>query len=90
MADKKRADGHLKKVEASGVACAGDIKEVAWAAAWHAANSRKGFSKDAKKDEQQFLAAADRLCDAGVPGAFHIKWLAWNISWHCANERLKC
>ena len=68
------------------------MKDCAWAAAWHAANTRMGSEGDAQADKVHFHDNADEfkqkatgilteeVCD-------HIKWMFWNAAWYTANTR---
>jgi hypothetical protein len=69
------------------------MKDMAMAAAWHAANTRKGYKGDATGDRIKFnndyqtLLQNARGLGIGHAVFDNIKWLAWNAAWHAANSR---
>ena len=68
------------------------MKDCAWAAAWHTANTRMGSKGDAAADKVRFNDNADAFKDKAegiIAGGTcdKIKWMFWDAAWHTANTR---
>ncbi len=71
---------------------AGQVKNCAWRASWHASNARKGYKGDAATDKVAFNDYADAF-KKKMDGILSketcndIKWMFWNAGWYTANTR---
>ncbi len=68
------------------------IKTFAMDAAWHCANTRKGYKKAAANDLNRANLGYTRLYQSGEitqPLAANLTQLFWAASWYCANTRAK-
>ena len=66
------------------------IKWMFWDAAWHTANTRKGYNKDATKDKTNMEAGYRAIVASGEMSetlANNIRGMGWFASWYCANTR---
>lgn len=73
---------------------AGKLSDMVWAAAWHAANNRKGYKADATGDKIRFDNSYEELkekaegLEISTFTIDNIRWGAWNIAWHCAERAI--
>ena len=71
-----------------------EVKIMAWGAAWHTANLRKGNKGDAERNKNEFENHYNLMLEKsqglGLSHSTleHIKWMAWDAAWHTANTRV--
>lgn len=66
-----------------------EIKSMFWFAAWHTANTRKGYEKDAKNDKkrmEEHYEAVVKIGEVTDDLASNLKWMGWNAAWYAANK----
>ncbi len=79
---KQKSDGLLSEKTC------GEIKSMFWFAAWHTANTRKGYESDAKRDKKQVEGHYKNLVEGReVDGklAANLKEMGWAAAWLAAN-----
>lgn len=67
-----------------------DIKWMFWNAAWHTANTRWNYKKDAKKDKEkveEHYQNIRRKEELSERLASDLQELGWSAAWYCANTR---
>lgn len=89
VAFEHHADAFKKKSEGllSTTTC-DEIKSMFWFAAWHTANTRKGYNSDASRDKRDMETHYQNVLKTGDVTeqlATDMKWMGWNTAWYAAN-----
>ena len=88
----QRANNFKEKME--GIISAGtvdNIREMFIYASWHTANTRAGYSSDARRDRDRVNNLYNRIRNSGELSTSlvnNIREMGWAAAWHCANTRV--
>lgn len=89
---KQRANNFKEKM--NGIISAGtvdNIREMFLYASWHTANTRAGYSSDARRDRRKVNSLYNRIRNSGELSTSlvnNIREMGWAAAWHCANTRV--
>ena len=89
---KQRANNFKEKMY--GIISAGtvdNIREMFIYSSWHTANTRAGYSSDARRDRRKVNNLYYRIRNSGELSSSlvnNIREMGWAAAWHCANTRV--